>query len=178
MKPAGAISGNYTDASGLSHSFVRAPDGGFTTFDAPGAGPSSGQGTFSGGIDPAGTIVRSYIDARGVNHGYVRAAEGTIDAIDVPGAGTASGQGTTAGKTNPAGVIVGLYVDANNVKHGFVRARDGSITTFDAPDAGTGGTCLGFYSQGTYPYSNNSAGMITGWSVDASCVLHGFLRIP
>jgi hypothetical protein len=33
INPAGAITGYYTDASGLSHGFVRAPDGAITTFD-------------------------------------------------------------------------------------------------------------------------------------------------
>ena len=33
----GAITGNYADVSNVSHGFLRASDGTFTTFDAPGA---------------------------------------------------------------------------------------------------------------------------------------------
>ena len=34
----GVITGSFYDASGLSHGFLRTPDGRFTTFDVPGAG--------------------------------------------------------------------------------------------------------------------------------------------
>ena len=38
INPAGAITGNYYDATGTGpHGFLRAPDGTFTTFDIPGA---------------------------------------------------------------------------------------------------------------------------------------------
>jgi hypothetical protein len=38
INAAGTITGIYTDPSGVGHVFLRAPDGTFTTFDAPGAG--------------------------------------------------------------------------------------------------------------------------------------------
>ena len=34
----GGDHGNYNDASGFSHGFLRSPDGKFTSFDVPGAG--------------------------------------------------------------------------------------------------------------------------------------------
>jgi hypothetical protein len=37
INPAGAISGSYFDTSGAEHGFLRAPDGTFTTINAPGA---------------------------------------------------------------------------------------------------------------------------------------------
>lgn len=46
------------------------------------------------------------------------------------------------------------------------------IITFSVPGAGTGS------GQGTTPFCNNSADAITGYYVDASGVLHGFLREP
>src|SRR5205807_1071010 len=48
----GVIAGYYSDASNVTHGYVRAPDGTFTTFDAPGAGTGSGQGTIIGSLDP------------------------------------------------------------------------------------------------------------------------------
>ena len=45
------------------HGFLRAPDGTITTFDAPGAGTGSGQGTFTAteeGLSPAGAIAGGY----------------------------------------------------------------------------------------------------------------------
>src|ERR1051325_3880197 len=37
INPAGTIAGDFTDANDVHHGFVRAFDGTFTTFDAPGA---------------------------------------------------------------------------------------------------------------------------------------------
>src|SRR5207302_114184 len=48
INPPGVIAGYYSDASNVTHGYVRAPDGTFTTFDAPGAGTGSGQGTIIG----------------------------------------------------------------------------------------------------------------------------------
>jgi hypothetical protein len=50
INPAGAITGDYFDASLVYHGFLRAPEGTFTTFDAPGAG----TGTFPSRLTPAG----------------------------------------------------------------------------------------------------------------------------
>jgi hypothetical protein len=51
---AGAVTGNYLDASDVNHGFLRASDGRFTTFDAPGAGSSPGQGTVPISTNAAG----------------------------------------------------------------------------------------------------------------------------
>ena len=68
----------YVDASSVVHSHVRAADGTVTTFDAPGAGAGSGQGTVPEGINPAGTIIGQYVDSSGANHGYVRTSHDAI----------------------------------------------------------------------------------------------------
>jgi hypothetical protein len=49
----------------VNHSFVRARDGKFTTFDAPGAGTSSGEGTiveWASCLNPKGAIGGFYFD--------------------------------------------------------------------------------------------------------------------
>src|SRR6516164_3722575 len=175
INPAGAITGLYTDTNYAAHGFVRAPDGTITTFDAPGAGTGSGEGTFvetpTGGINPAGEITGDSCDAV-TCHGYLRSPDGSFTIFDAPGAGTAANQGTGGFGINPAGVITGFYIDTNNTMHGFVRAKHGDITTFDAPGAGTGA------SQGTEPFANNPAGAATGFYIDADNVFHGFLRTP
>jgi hypothetical protein len=109
----------------------------FTTFDAPGAGTSPGQGTQPLALNTAGIIAGPYLDGTGVYHGFARAANGTMTTFDVPGAGTSPGQGTGANGVN-AGVITGPYLDSNNVYHGYVRSKKGHITSFDPPGAGTG----------------------------------------
>jgi hypothetical protein len=49
--------------------------------------------------------------------------------------------------------------------HGFLRAPDGTITTFDSPG-----------STFTFAAAINPGGVITGGFIDASCVVHGFVR--
>jgi hypothetical protein len=74
--PAGAITGWYVDANYLAHGFLRAPDGKFTIFDAPGAGTVVGswQGTYPMGNNPAGVTTGYYLDANNVYHGFLRPA--------------------------------------------------------------------------------------------------------
>ena len=172
LNPAGAIVGWYVDASNVNHGYVRARDGTFTTFEAPGAGTDSGQGTILDSINPAGATTGYYFDASNVSHGLLRTSDGAITTFEAPGAGTGPGQGTFGGNINPAGAIAGSYIDASNVSHGFVRTAGGTIATFDVPGAGTGPF------QGTFPFSNNPAGQISGYYIDASNMTHSFLRTP
>jgi hypothetical protein len=64
------------------------------TFDASGAGISSGQGTVPRSINPSGEITGEFYDNNVATHGFVRAADGTVTTFDVPGANTGNGQGT------------------------------------------------------------------------------------
>ena len=177
INPAGAITGFYVDASNAVHGFLRAPDGTFTTFDAPSlyAGGGFGQGTYPGNINPAGWIAGNTVDGNDVAHGFVRAPDGTITEFDVPGAGNESGQGTQTGWAsciNLYGAMTGEYIDEDNVVHGYIRAPDGTITEFDAPGAGA---VAGSF-QGTYAWSINPAGAAMGEYVDTNNVGHGFVR--
>ena len=90
MNTFGTIAGYYVDANNVYHGFVRDQRGRFiTSFDAPGAGAGSFQGTLAVGIDERGVIAGSYIDANNVNHGFVRDADGTVATFDPPGAAPA-----------------------------------------------------------------------------------------
>jgi len=85
------------------------------------------------------------------------------------------GQGTFPITINAVEVIPGQIIGANNVSHGFVRNRNGTgIVPIDDPGAGN----VFFLSQGqgTLAISINSLGALTGFSVDANNVQHGFLR--
>jgi hypothetical protein len=146
--------------------------GTLTTFDAPGAGTGSGQGTFANDINPAGAITGYYLDGNGAYHGFLRAPDGAITTFDAPGAGASQYQGTLAISLDPAGAVAGYYYDDNTVAHGFVRATDGSFIRFDVSAAGTG------YGQGTEAANINPAGAIAGVYLDANDVFHGFLRAP
>ena len=168
INPAGAITGLYTDANYAAHGFVRAPDGTITTFDAPGAGTGSGEGTFvetpTGGINPAGEITGDSCDAV-TCHGFLRTPDGTITTFDPPGSTLTNGNGI-----NPAGAITGNDVDAGGVFHGYLRSPDGSFTIFDAPGAGTAA------NQGTGGFGINPAGVIPGFYIDTNNAMHGFVR--
>jgi predicted membrane protein len=167
----------------VHHGFVRATNGTITTFDAPGAGTGTYEGTEPIGINTAGDIAGFYIDSSGVHHGFVRVTNGTITSFDAPGAGTGAGQGTIGFSINTAGAIAGVYADSSGVAHGFVRAANGTITTFDAPGAGADLWLAllmkkrnAIPTQGTGSFSINSAGAIAGVYADSSEVLHGFVR--
>lgn len=170
------IAGNYIDANGVYHGFLRAPDGAITKFDVPGAGTGAGQGTIEvKGMTPALEIVGTNMDANNVFHGFLRTRHGKFTMFDALGAGTGAFQGTGGLSVNPAGLILGIYLDANNVYHGLLRAPDGTLTPFDTPDAGTGAY------QGTYPANLsgiNPEGASVGESFDANYVWHGYLRAP
>ena len=121
LNPAGATTGGYEDAHGREHAFIRAPDGRFTEYEAPGASTSPYQGTFFGSINPAGAVSGFYWDTSNVFHALLRDPDGRITKFDVRGAGTGAGQGTIPYCNNPAGAITGWYVDASGVSHGFLR---------------------------------------------------------
>jgi hypothetical protein len=172
INPNGAITGWSTDSALVSHGFLRDRNGGFTTFDVPGAGTEAGQGTFPFAISLGGEITGFYVDGTNANHGFLRDKKGAITTYDVPGAGMGPGQGTFGGGLTPNGTIMGNYFDADNLSHGFLRDRNGAFTTFDAPDAGNVPDSF----QGTYPFGINTNGAITGWYVDEANVNHGFVR--
>lgn len=60
---------------------MRASDGTFAAFDAPGAA----NGTSPSGINPAGAITGNYSDANFVEDGFLRANNGTLTTFDPPG---------------------------------------------------------------------------------------------
>ena len=166
----GLTVGWYTDASNVTHGFLRARDGHITTFDAD----VTAQSTAANSVNNNGVISGVFQDVSSVSHGFLRSGDGTITPFDAPGAGTDGnqGQGTFGEGINPVGAINGYYTDANNVSHGFLRTPDGALTEFDAPGAGTGA------NQGTFSGDKgiNPKGEIEGWYIDGSNVYHGFLR--
>ncbi len=183
INPAGVIVGQYVDANGAYHGFVRSLDGIVTSVDAPSAGTGPGEGTEPWSINPAGEITGWYTDSAGLTHGFVRAQDGTFSTFDAPGADVPSGvpctppvicsNGTQGGTINAAGIVAGQYVDTYGVFHGFLRSPDGTITAFDAPNASTGagqGTLL------TFGDGISLSGALVGGYSDASGFIHGFAR--
>ena len=174
----GIVAGGFEDNNGyfVHHGLVRSPDGKLKTFDVPGAGTGSSQGTgcpgCAVGLNQFGAIGGIYSDANSVNHGFLRSPDGKITTFDAPGAGTGIYQGTGCPSDCPVslndwGAITGVYIDANYVFHGYLRSPEGKIATVDP---------LG--STGTVPSSINDFGIITGDYLDANNVYHSFVRTP
>ncbi len=173
----GTSVGNFMDNSGnfVGHGLIRTPGGKLTTFDAPGAGTGSYQGTgcpgCNLGVNHWGAIAGSYTDKHNVLHGFLRSPEGMFTTFEAPGADTTPGSFNGTGCNsdcpvglNDSGAITGSYWDSSNVQHGFLRTPDGTFVTVDPRG-----------SEGTQPESINDSGAITGYYFDKKNVYHGFL---
>ena len=158
----GIVAGGFEDNSGnfVHHGYVRNAEGKLKTFDAPGAGTGSYQGTGCPGcflgLNQLGAIAGIYIDANSANHGFVRSPDGKLTTFDAPGAGTASYQGTGCPSDCPVslndfGAITGIYVDANFVAHGYLRSPNGKYC--DGRSCG---------SVGTLSFGLNDSGRLRG----------------
>jgi uncharacterized membrane protein len=158
INDAGAITGFYNDANG-PHAYIRAADGGYTTFAFPGAicctNPSA--------IASDGTVIGYYINANSIAQGFIRTKDGKYTTVDVP----TGVNGTSLSAINPQGTIIGFYYDENNNTHSFVRYRDGNIVEIAVPR-----------SQGTYVAAINPAGDIVGSYADINLIYHGFILRP
>ncbi len=158
-----------------------------TTFEAPGAGTLSGQGTEAITINPLGAVGGFYADSNNLAHAFLCvsgcASSHTFTILEAPDAGTTdngsgclavdSCQGTYAFAVNPFGVISGFYNDSNNVGHGFVIAPP--YTTFTVLNEPSAGQISG---TGTFAEDINLRGEVTGSYIDASGVSHGFVTAP
>ena len=129
INPSGTSVGAYQTTTGDLIAFLRSRDGTITTFEAPGAGTGTFQGTgafdFFGtleGLNDSGAVTGTYLDANNVFHGFLRKPNGTFVTFDAPGADLTPGDfnGTVPDSINELGVITGFYYDSNFVPHGFV----------------------------------------------------------
>jgi hypothetical protein len=72
----GDVTGYFDDVHGLVHGFVRRANGGFATFEFPGASSGSGLGTFPTSINNSGEVTGYYYTGSiGVAHGFIMAAQ-------------------------------------------------------------------------------------------------------
>jgi hypothetical protein len=66
------VIGSKLDANGVSHGFIRRPNGKMLQFTAPGAGTHYPLGTFPASINANGEIAGSYVDNNNVTTGFIR----------------------------------------------------------------------------------------------------------
>lgn len=180
----GIVSGYYYDSSGLSHGFLRTPDGKFTHFDAPSAGE---LGTFAvSPVNIEGAVAGLYLDSNSLYHAFVRNLDGTFVTFSFPDACetsiNAGCNGASASGINDWGTVAGGYRDnsGNNVARAYLRLRDGTLTTFEAPGAGDG-----YFegSGGSYAWFGvtvglNNLGVTAATLEDNNNVFHGYIRSP
>jgi hypothetical protein len=164
----GTVIGNYVDANGIQHGFLRTADGAFATIDVPGA-----QLTWPTAINPGGVIVGWYVDTSSVCHGFQLARDGTFTTFDAPPGYQIFGStwiyNGAPPSINPAGAIAGTYgVGGFDGRHGFVRTKDDAFTTIDMPGA----------TDFTEVNAINPAGVMVGDFCNPSTCFHGFLRTP
>jgi uncharacterized membrane protein len=163
----GAITGSFLDNNLLWHSFLRAPDGTFTTIDAPGEGTIANTGTVLGSMNTNGAIVGTVYETAAI-HSFLRAPDGTFTIFDPLGTGS---KGSVGADINDSGAIVGSYTDSNLVRHGYIRTPDGTFTAIDDPNASQAPNSLG-----TTVTHINAGGAIVGEFFDATGVRHGYVR--
>ena len=157
----GVAIGDYNDANGFVHGFLRKPDGHIAYLpDIPGA-LESGQVFAS--INDSGTIVGGYSTVPMSEptfyanyHGFIL-RDGHYTLVAYPGA-----EGTYLTCINNHGDISGIWFDGANNSHGFVL-RHGVFTTIDYPGAAN-----------TLIYNINDRGQIVGNYLDANFGFHGF----
>jgi hypothetical protein len=193
----GWIGGRFLDASGVTHGFLRAPDGTFTVIDAPGAGWA------------IVTAINSKGDVVG-NPGFLRTSDGRFHKIQDPSHPNA--QLVVATDINDSGQVSGLIENHLGQKSfGFLWTVQSGMITFAAPGE-TGGTSAwainvdgvitGSFDTAGKPFTHgfvrdtagnitefdagqgaatstsdiNSSGQITGWFVDNNEQYIGYLR--
>jgi hypothetical protein len=175
INASGDIAGYYTDTNGVFHGFLRDSNGTITTFDAPGAGTATGEGTEISDMNASGVIVGGInvgiVNGVNTTHSFVRATDGTYTVFDPPQSGAHS---SFAEGINDSGAVVGTYRDANLVRHGYLLQPDGTFVSFDDPNAAQ--LPLSTTNLGTTPYRINAGGAIAGLFTDSSGVRHGFVR--
>ncbi len=93
------------------------------TFDGPGAGTGSGQGTRAIGMNSKGTIAGTVTSNNWKTYGFLRQTNGKITKVEYPGA-----QYTSVYGINDSGTIVGSY--SNPHDQVFLRTADGKFTSF------------------------------------------------
>ena len=128
-----------------------------TTFDAPGAGTGSGQGSSSRKASMAWAQPSAITWMRAGSHTAFCASSGEIS---LPSALRVQAQLRDRAPLPSASIpntLVGYYTDSNGAYHGYSRTFLGTITTFDAPGAGTGS------DQGTYGYNITARHIAAGY---------------
>lgn len=203
----GATAGHFTiDGSQAWHGFLRDPDGGIVTFDAPHAGA---RGTFVQGVNAEGAVTGFARDDTGRSYGFLRKPDGSFVDVHLPdGSGyfepaCINAKGEIAGHYQTGSTVFAFFRDAQGNIASFRTSRslimeatainDGSTVAGNVSILGrtrgfvrTPSGRLGVFDApkrgrgtiGTIVMGIDGTGAITGMYWDRNRRQHGFLRTP
>ena len=151
----GALTGNFTDASGVRRGFT-----GDEIIEVPGASE-----TFADFINSQGGMVGSYVDAEGLYHPYVRAPGGRFVSLDLPQADKL--EYFFVHGINDAQTVVSRAKAVEGVPVTHVGTFQIGLQPFKVPG-----------SVSTEGYNINQDGSIVGNYVSPDGRTHGFIARP
>ena len=150
----GALTGNFTDDSGIRRGFT-----GDTIIEAPGA-----LETYADFVS-AGRLVGSYVDAEGIYHPYARTPAGKFISIDLPGAATLEYMFLHG--INDVGTLVGRSKRIGDIPRTHVGTFRDGLQELRYPDS--------VFTEG---YNINQDGSVVGHYQSADGRVHGFIARP
>ncbi len=151
----GALTGNFTDASGVRRGFS-----GDAIVEAPGA-----VETFADFVNSSGGMVGSYVDADGLYHPYIRTPTGRFVSLDLQEA--ASLEYFFVHGINDARIVVARTKQVDDVPGTLVGTFQEGLQRFEVPE-----------SVSTEGYNINQDGSIVGHYDTIDGRRHGFIARP
>ena len=150
----GALTGNFTDDSGIRRGFT-----GDTIIEAPGA-----LETYADFVS-AGRLVGSYVDAEGIYHPYARTPGGRFISIDLPGAATLEYMFLHG--INDVGTLVGRSKRVGDIPRTYVGTFRDGLQELTYPES--------VFTEG---YNINQDGSVVGHYQSTDGRVHGFIARP
>ncbi|MDE0683116.1 MAG: T9SS type A sorting domain-containing protein [Candidatus Poribacteria bacterium] len=152
----GALTGNFTDASGIRRGFT-----GETIIEYPDA-----LETFADFVNASGTLVGSYVNADGIYYPYVRIPAGNFISLDLPEA--ANLEYFFVHGINDARAVVARFKHVDDVPSTYIGTLfETGLQKFKVPD-----------SVSTEGWNINQDGSIVGHYDSADGRRHGFIAKP
>ena len=150
----GALTGNFTDDSGIRRGFT-----GDTIIEAPGA-----LETYADFVS-AGRLVGSYVDAEGIYYPYARTPAGRFISIDLPGRATLEYMFLHG--INDVGTLVGRSKRVGDIPRTYVGTFRDGLQELRYPES--------VFTEG---YNINQDGSVVGHYQSADGRVHGFIARP
>ncbi|MYB65841.1 hypothetical protein F4X73_14220 [Candidatus Poribacteria bacterium] len=151
----GALTGNFTDESGVRRGFSADE-----IIEVPGA-----TETFTDFVNASGGMVGSYIDADGIYHPYIRTPNGRFVSLDLPSA--AQLEYFFVHGINDVNVVVARTKLVGGLPGTLVGTFQGGLKRFEVPG-----------SVSTEGYNINQDGSIVGHYDTGDGLRHGFIARP